>query len=34
LTVDKADLEDYAGRLSSAAVNAVRDGLHLLFERL
>ena len=34
LTVDKAELVEYVGRLSSAAATAVRDGLHLLFERL
>ena len=34
LTVDKTDLEDYSGKLSSAAIDAVCDGLHLLFERL
>jgi mRNA interferase MazF len=34
LTVDKADLVDYTGKLSGAAAGAVRDGLHLLFDRL
>jgi mRNA interferase MazF len=34
LTVGKADLTDYQGQLSSDASNAVRDGLHLLFDRL
>ena len=34
LTVDKAELVDCAGKLSAAAANAVRDGLHLLFDRL
>ena len=34
LTVDKADLGKCAGKLSHAAAGAVRDGLHLLFERL
>ena len=34
LTVDKADLAEYSGKLSSPAVAAVRDGLHLLFDRL
>ena len=34
LTVDKAELVECAGRLSGAAPGAVRDGLHLLFDRL
>jgi len=34
LTVDKAELEEYVGRLNSSTIAAVRDGLHLLFERL
>ena len=34
LTVDKAELVEYIGNLSSAAAGAVRDGLHLLFDRL
>ena len=34
LTVDKTELVDRTGRLSGPAVRAVRDGLHLLFERL
>jgi mRNA interferase MazF len=34
LTVDKRELTEYAGKLSVTAANAVRDGLHLLFERL
>ena len=34
LTVDKAELVECAGRLSGAATGAVRDGLHLLFDRL
>lgn len=34
LTVDKAELEECTGRLSGAAATAVRDGLHLLFDRL
>jgi mRNA interferase MazF len=34
LTVDKAELVECAGKLSVAAVGAVRDGLHLLFDRL
>lgn len=33
LTVDKTDLVEYVGKLSSAAADAVRDGLHLLFDR-
>ena len=34
LTVDKAELVDYSGTLSRASAAAVRDGLHLLFDRL
>ena len=34
LTVDKSELVECAGTLSGAAVGAVRDGLHLLFDRL
>jgi mRNA interferase MazF len=34
LTVDKADLVEYLGKLSAAAAGAVRDGLHMLFDRL
>jgi mRNA interferase MazF len=34
LTVDKAELTECTGKLSAAATAAVRDGLHLLFERL
>ena len=34
LTVDKAELVECAGKLSGAASQAVRDGLHLLFDRL
>ncbi|HEX4135243.1 MAG TPA: type II toxin-antitoxin system PemK/MazF family toxin [Bryobacteraceae bacterium] len=34
LTLDKAELVEYAGRLSGTATGAVRDGLHLLFDRL
>jgi len=34
LTVDKAELVECTGRLSAAAASAVRDGLHLLFDRL
>ena len=34
LTVDKAELAECAGKLSGAAIEAVRDGLHLLFDRL
>ncbi len=34
LTVDKADLAELLGKLSGAAAQAVRDGLHLLFDRL
>ena len=34
LTVDKAELVKCAGKLSAAAAGDVRDGLHLLFDRL
>ena len=34
LTVVKAELEECTGNLSGAATDAVRDGLHLLFDRL
>ena len=34
LTVDKAELVECTGRLSGAAADAVRDGLHSLFDRL
>ena len=34
LTVDKAELGECLGTLSVSAVGAVRDGLHLLFDRL
>lgn len=34
LTIDKAELADCAGQLSGTAARAVRDGLHLLFDRL
>ena len=34
LTVDKAELVGCVGKLSAAAIGAVRDGLHLLFDRL
>lgn len=34
LTVDKAELVECTGKLSSAAAGAVRDGLHMLFDRL
>jgi mRNA interferase MazF len=34
LTVDKAGLVDRIGKLSSPAISAVRDGLHLLLDRL
>lgn len=33
LTVDKAELVEWIGKLSSVAAAAVRDGLHLLFDR-
>ncbi len=34
LTADKAELVECTGKLSGAATGAVRDGLHLLFDRL
>ena len=34
LTVDKAELVGCVGKLTGAAMGAVRDGLHLLFDRL
>jgi mRNA interferase MazF len=34
LTVDKADLVEYSGKLSLAAAEAVSEGLHMLFDRL
>jgi mRNA-degrading endonuclease toxin of MazEF toxin-antitoxin module len=34
LTVDKAELTERAGTLSATAAAAVRDGLHMLFDRL
>ena len=34
LTVDKAELVEYLGKLNASSAAAVRDGLHLLFERL
>jgi mRNA interferase MazF len=34
LTVDKADLAERIGTLSAASTGAVRDGLHILFDRL
>jgi mRNA interferase MazF len=34
LTVEKAELVECAGKLSATAAAAVRDGLHLLFDRL
>ena len=34
LTVDKAELVEYTGKLSDTAAGAVRDGLHMLFDRL
>jgi mRNA interferase MazF len=34
VTVDKTELVECAGKLSNAAAEAVRGGLHLLFERL
>ena len=33
LTVDKSELEDCTGELSTAAAGAVRDGLQMLFDR-
>ena len=34
LTIDKSELVECTGELSGPAVGAVRDGLHLLFDRL
>ncbi len=34
LTVDKAELVESIGKLTGAAAGAVRDGLHLMFDRL
>jgi mRNA interferase MazF len=34
LTVDKAELTECVGNLSGTVAAAVRDGLHLLFDRL
>jgi mRNA interferase MazF len=34
LTVDKAELAESIGCLSDAAAHAVRDGLHMIFDRL
>jgi mRNA interferase MazF len=34
LTVDKAELVECTGKLSGTAAGAVRDGLHMLFDRL
>jgi mRNA interferase MazF len=34
LTVDKTDLVEYLGQLSSTTASAVRDGLHLIFEQV
>jgi mRNA interferase MazF len=34
LTVDKAELAECSGKLSSAAAKAVGEGLRLLFDRL
>ena len=34
LTVDKAELVECAGKVSVTSAGAVRDGLHLLFDRL
>jgi mRNA interferase MazF len=34
LTVDKSELVEQVGKLSAGAAEAVRDGLHLLFDRL
>jgi mRNA interferase MazF len=33
LTVDKADLLECTGKLAGPAAGAVRDGLHMLFEK-
>ena len=34
LTVDKAELVEVVGKVNAASAAAVRDGLHLLFDRL
>jgi mRNA interferase MazF len=34
LTVDKTELMELSGKLSAEATRAVRNGLHLLFDRL
>ncbi len=34
MTVDKSELVEFSGELSNLAIDAVRDGLHLLFDRL
>jgi mRNA interferase MazF len=34
VTIDKTELEECTGELSQTAAKAVRDGLHLLFDRL
>lgn len=34
LTVDKAELSEYIGKLTAVAAGAVRNGLNLLFDRL
>jgi mRNA interferase MazF len=34
LTVDKAELVEYSGKLSPATAGAVREGLQMLFDRL
>ena len=34
LTVDKAELVECTGKLSGTSAGTVRDGLHLLFDRL
>jgi mRNA interferase MazF len=34
LTVDKTELVAYVGKISGPAAAAVREGLHLLFDRL
>ena len=34
LTIDKAELVQCTGKLSGAAAGLVRDGLHLLFDKL
>jgi mRNA interferase MazF len=33
LTVDKMELQEYIGKLGATAASAVRDGLHMLFDR-